>query len=102
MTITDDRPVTGTASGLRAAAMRCLAGDCTAEELRSWAGNAELVGRIAARSGKNADDLRGQMLAVAITVDMLTRRAYTPEKCRALLGPGETPAPRLALVTSAA
>jgi hypothetical protein len=102
MTITDDRPVTGTASGLRAAAMRCLAGDCTAEELRAWAGNAALVDRIAVRSGRPAEDLRNEMLAVAVVVDMITREGLTPEQCRFLLGADKADSPRLALVPSAA
>jgi hypothetical protein len=102
MTTLDDRPAAGTSSRLRLAAMHALAGGCTAGELRSWAGNAKLVDLIASRDGRPADAIRGEMLAVAIAVDMITRRGYTPEQCRALLGPGETPVPRLALVPSAA
>jgi hypothetical protein len=102
MTTLDDRPATGTSSRLRLAAMHALADNCTAGELRSWADNAKLVDLIASRDGRPADAIRGEMLAVSVIVDAITREGLTPEHCRFVLGIDKTPAPSLALVPSAA
>jgi hypothetical protein len=96
MTTLEDRPPTGTASGLRLAAMRCLAGDCTAEELRAWAADTELTGHMARRSGRAAEDIANEMLAVSVVVDMITAEGMTAKDCRLLLRIDEiAPSPAL-------
>lgn len=97
-----DHPVTGTASGLRLAAMRALADDCTAEMLREWAADTELLEHMAHREGRPAENIAGEMIAVAAMVDRITRGGVTRDHCRFVLGTDKTPAPSLVLVTSAA
>lgn len=97
-----DHPVTGTSSGLRLAAMRAMADNCSAAELRAWAADTELLAHMAAREGRPAENIAGEMIAVAKMVDRITREGVTREHCRFVLGIDKTPAPALALVPSAA
>lgn len=92
MTVTETLPA-GTVERLRLAAMQVIAGDSSAEEMLAWAANDALVERIAARSGRPAEDLRNEMIFVSAVAGMLAREGYTRDKCRFVLGIDKTPAP---------
>lgn len=102
MTTLTDHPVTGTSSGLRLAAMRALAEDCSADELRAWAEDTELLEHTADRENRPAEDIAGEMIAVAVMLARITREGVTRDHCRFVLGIDKTPAPSLALVPNAA
>jgi hypothetical protein len=80
---------TGGGSGLRAAAMMSYAAGLTGDSLRARAADPLLVEGVAKLAGSTEEETRGQMLAVAATVDLITREGLTREQCVFLLGADE-------------
>ena len=90
MTTLEDRPP---ATGLRAAAMRCIAFGRTAEYMRNQAEDILTAGRVAAILGITLADARDQMLAVSAWIDIIEAEGITPEQCYFLLRLDETHGP---------
>jgi hypothetical protein len=91
MKVTDSPAERSTASGLRRAAMAYLAAGRTAGQLYANASDPKIVAGVALLAGRCEDDVRDQMLAVAIAVDVITREGITPEQCRFLVGEDGVP-----------
>ena len=88
-----ESPPAGPPTGLRAAAMRCIAFGRTAQYMRNQAEDILTAGRVAAILGITLADARDQMLAVSAWIDIIEAEGITPEQCYFLLRLDETHGP---------
>ena len=93
MTTLDDLPPAGPATGLRAAAMRCIAFGRTAQYMRDQAEDVLTAGRMAARFSITLADARDFMIAISVAVEVVEAEGITPEQCYFLLRLDETHGP---------